>query len=62
MDQATTPDVTYSHAWREGDVLIWDQRSVLHRATPWDYTQPRKLSSICVSATSEDGVDAMRAM
>ncbi len=58
--KATKPEVVYSHAWREGDVLIWDQRSVLHRATPWDYSQPRKLSSICVSATLEDGVDAMR--
>lgn len=57
---ATKPAYMYSHAWREGDVLIWDQRSVLHRATPWDYTEPRKLSSICVSATPEDGVDAMR--
>lgn len=62
MRHATQPAFTYAHAWREGDVLIWDQRSVLHRATPWDYSQPRKLSSICVSATSQDGVDAMRMM
>lgn len=62
MDHATKPSFTYSHAWHEGDVLIWDQRSVLHRATPWDYSQPRKLSSICVTATPEDGVDAMRLM
>jgi alpha-ketoglutarate-dependent 2,4-dichlorophenoxyacetate dioxygenase len=50
----------YSHKWEVGDVLIWDQRAVLHRATPWNYTLPRKLSSICVSCTPPDGVDAMR--
>lgn len=60
LEFVTQPQFTYSHAWREGDVLIWDQRAVLHRATPWNYNEPRELSSICVSATSEDGVDAMR--
>ena len=56
----TRKEFVYSHKWREGDVLIWDQRAVLHRATPWDYSQPRKLSSICVSCTEADGVDAIR--
>ncbi len=60
MAYVTQPEFTYSHAWREGDVLIWDQRAVLHRATPWNYNEPRELSSICVSATAHDGVDAMR--
>jgi len=58
----TQPQFVYAHHWTVGDVLIWDQRAVLHRATPWDYTQPRHLSSICVTATDADGVDAMRAM
>jgi alpha-ketoglutarate-dependent 2,4-dichlorophenoxyacetate dioxygenase len=49
----------YSHKWQVGDVLIWDQRAVLHRATPWNYDEPRKLSSICVSLQAEDGLDAM---
>ncbi len=56
----TKPEYVYSHKWRIGDVLIWDQRAVLHRATPWDYDQPRKLSSICVSLQAQDGLDAMR--
>ena len=25
---------TYAHQWRPGDVLLWDQRAVLHRGTP----------------------------
>ena len=30
--QATTPDLTMRHAWREGDLLLWDNRSVQHYA------------------------------
>jgi alpha-ketoglutarate-dependent 2,4-dichlorophenoxyacetate dioxygenase len=60
MAFCTQPEFTYSHRWDVGDVLIWDQRAVLHRGTPWPYEQPRTLSSICCSVTESDGVDAMR--
>lgn len=60
LSAVTKPQFVYAHHWQPGDVLIWDQRAVLHRGTPWNYKKPRKLSSICVSATPEDGVDAMR--
>lgn len=29
----TQPEFVYSHAWSEASVLLWDNRSVLHRAT-----------------------------
>jgi alpha-ketoglutarate-dependent taurine dioxygenase len=32
---------TYRHAWRPGDVVIWDNRCVLHRARPWNHAEPR---------------------
>ena len=60
LDWVSQPQFVYSHKWTPNDVMIWDQRAVLHRATPWNYNLPRKLSSICVSATSADGVDGMR--
>lgn len=60
MAFCTQPEFTYSHNWMPGDVLIWDQRSTLHRGTPWPFEQPRTLSSICVSVTAEDGVEEMR--
>lgn len=60
MEFCTQPEFTYSHKWSEGDVLIWDQRSTLHRGTPWPYEMPRTLSSICTSVTPEDGVEDMR--
>ncbi|WP_370227642.1 TauD/TfdA dioxygenase family protein [Cognatishimia sp.] len=60
MQFCTQPQFTYSHRWDVGDVLIWDQRAVLHRGTPWPYEQPRTLSSICCSMTAADGVEDMR--
>jgi taurine dioxygenase len=33
----TQPEFTYRHAWTPGDLLMWDNRSVLHLA-PADYT------------------------
>ena len=34
---------TYSHKWEAGDVLMWDNRCVLHRAMPYDYNEVRIL-------------------
>ncbi len=56
----TQPRFVYSHQWEVGDVLLWDQRAVLHRGTPWPADQPRTLSSLCVSVTDADGLLAMR--
>lgn len=56
----TQPKFVYSHQWNVGDVLIWDQRAVMHRGTPWPYEQPRTLSSICSTATESDGIDLIR--
>jgi alpha-ketoglutarate-dependent taurine dioxygenase len=32
----TDPRFVYDHAWRPGDLLMWDNRAVLHRATEYD--------------------------
>lgn len=56
----TQPHNIYSHDWQVGDVLIWDERAVLHRGRPWNYDEPRTLSSICCSATELDGVESVR--
>ncbi|HEX5318512.1 MAG TPA: TauD/TfdA family dioxygenase [Stellaceae bacterium] len=40
---ATQPQFTYSHAWRAGDLVIWDNRSVLHRATAYDTVRHKRL-------------------
>lgn len=40
---ATRPEACYSHAWRDGDLIVWDNRCCLHRATPYDSTRYRRL-------------------
>jgi alpha-ketoglutarate-dependent 2,4-dichlorophenoxyacetate dioxygenase len=57
---ATRPDRAYPHLWQPGDVLIWDERALLHRGRPWPYAEERTLASICVSARDVDGLDRMR--
>ncbi len=37
------PRRVYRHEWREGDLLLWDNRSLLHRACAYDYSEPRVL-------------------
>lgn len=56
----TRPENVYSHRWNSGDVLIWDERAVLHRGRPWPYEEPRTLKSICCSATEADGLGYVR--
>jgi len=43
LHRATTPDRVYRHEWRVGDVVIWDNRGVLHRALPYDPSSPRDM-------------------
>lgn len=33
---ATQPRFVYRHAWRPGDLVFWDNRSTMHRATEFD--------------------------
>ncbi len=34
-DLATGPDLTYSHPWKVGDLVMWDNTGTLHRALPY---------------------------
>ncbi len=33
----------YHHQWEVGDAVIWDNRRLMHRATPFDMTEPRRM-------------------
>src|SRR5690606_3865237 len=33
---ATQPKYVYAHHWRDGDLLIWDNRCTMHRAGTFD--------------------------
>ena len=43
LDRATAPERVYRHTWAVGDLVIWDNRGVLHRACPYDATSPRDM-------------------
>lgn len=43
LARATRPENTFRHQWTEGDLVIWDNRNVVHRATPFDSARHRRL-------------------
>ena len=59
IEFCTQDKYVYSHNWKVGDVMIWDERAILHRGRPWPYSEPRTLASICVSMTEKDGLALM---
>ena len=38
---AVRRELTYEHRWRARELIIWDNRCVLHRARPYDYREVR---------------------
>ena len=40
-EHATAPQFVYSHAWRPGDLVMWDNRATMHRARRFDRTEIR---------------------
>ena len=38
---STQPQFVYSHKWQVGDLVMWDNRSTMHRATEFDNRQRR---------------------
>jgi len=59
IDRATGPGQTFQHRWRAGDVIMWDNRAVLHRGRPWPLDEPRYVVRTTVSATDADGLANM---
>jgi alpha-ketoglutarate-dependent 2,4-dichlorophenoxyacetate dioxygenase len=50
LEHATQRDFVYRHGWRVGDLVMWDNRCVLHRGRHFDPTQRRELRR----STTED--------
>jgi alpha-ketoglutarate-dependent taurine dioxygenase len=40
---STTPERIHRHEWSVGDMVIWDNRGVLHRACPYDASSARDM-------------------
>ena len=43
LELATTPDIVYTHRWQPGDLVMWDNRCMLHRGRPWDENRYRRV-------------------
>lgn len=42
LAQATRPEHVYAHDWQPGDVVIWDNRCLLHRGSGYDADKYRR--------------------
>lgn len=39
----------FRHHWRDGDIVAWDNRCVLHRGHPWPFEEPRVMKRTTVA-------------
>jgi alpha-ketoglutarate-dependent 2,4-dichlorophenoxyacetate dioxygenase len=49
MEHSTQPEFVYTHRWRPGDLVMWDDRCTLHRARAFDPAQRRDMHRTTVS-------------
>jgi alpha-ketoglutarate-dependent 2,4-dichlorophenoxyacetate dioxygenase len=48
-EHATQPRFVYAHTWRVGDLVMWDNRQVMHRVRRYDDNQPRDMRRTTVA-------------
>ncbi|MDT5011470.1 MAG: taurine dioxygenase [Mycobacterium sp.] len=58
FDHSTRESNVYRHVWHPGDVVIWDNRCVMHRADHADVAGDRVMHRGMVADTPENGVAA----
>jgi alpha-ketoglutarate-dependent taurine dioxygenase len=49
LEWACQPPRVYRHAWSVGDLVVWDNRCLMHRACPYDERHARHLRGSRVS-------------
>ncbi len=49
LDASCQPPRVYRHHWAPGDLVVWDNRCVPHRACEWDLSQPRTMTHTRIS-------------
>ena len=59
MAAATVAGSSYAHKWRNGDVVMWDNRATMHRGRPWPADEARLMVRTTISATEADGLASM---
>ncbi|MHC4816147.1 MAG: TauD/TfdA dioxygenase family protein [Planctomycetota bacterium] len=53
LENACQPPRTYRHHWQPGDLVVWDNRCLMHRACPYDRNQARILRGTRISGEPE---------
>src|SRR5882724_6430185 len=48
-EHATQPKFVYVHTWRPWDLVMWDNRQMMHRVRRYDETQPRDMRRTTVA-------------
>jgi alpha-ketoglutarate-dependent 2,4-dichlorophenoxyacetate dioxygenase len=48
------------HIWRNGDVVMWDNRATMHLSRPWPAHEARLMVRTTISATKVDGLESVR--
>ena len=56
IELATRFGTTYRHAWRKGDLVMWDNRRAMHRGLAFDERHARDLRRV----TTSDGTEPRR--
>jgi alpha-ketoglutarate-dependent 2,4-dichlorophenoxyacetate dioxygenase len=51
-EHATQPKFVYAHTWRPWDLVIWDNRQVMHRVRRYDERQPRDMRRTTVAGNA----------
>ena len=49
LDDACRPPRIFRHHWCAGDLVVWDNRCVLHRGRPWPQQKPRVMNRTTVA-------------
>ena len=42
VTKATKPEYVYAHSWQPGDLVVWDNRCLLHRGAGYDADKNRR--------------------
>jgi len=53
LEHATQRERVYRHEWQIGDLVIWDNRSTLHRGRRYDIAERRELRRTTINDTPE---------
>lgn len=58
LEHATQRERVYAHEWQVGDLVMWDNRSTLHRGRRYDIAERRELRRTTVNDTPQAQLQA----